>query len=126
MIERLCIIGVGLIGGSLPTLRGRKLEAEGEKNTPVFYFQIIHPDAISGGAFAKGRNQIQNLKAVLEDILGHGNDNAMLPGQIEAAARKRSDEAGGLLFTAAEVAEFNEINTELGLPAWDISKLAKA
>ena len=116
----------GLIGGSLPTLRGKKLTETGEKNTPVFYFQVIHPDAISGAHFAHGRSQIQHLKAVLQDILGHGNEGAMLPGQLEAVARKHSDAAGGLLFTAAEVAEFNEINTELGLPAWDISKLAKA
>jgi LDH2 family malate/lactate/ureidoglycolate dehydrogenase len=116
----------GLIGGSLPTIRGRKLETPGEKNTPVFYFQVIHPDALSGGNFACARNQIQNLKAVLDDILGHGNDKAMLPGQLEAEARKRSDAAGGLLFTEAEVAEFNEINTELRLSPWDITKLAKA
>jgi L-2-hydroxycarboxylate dehydrogenase (NAD+) len=115
----------GLIGGSLPTIRGRKFDTAGEKNTPVFYFQVIHPDAVSGGNFACGRSQIENLKAVLDDILGHGNENSMLPGQIEAAARKRSDAAGGLLFTEAEVAEFNEINAELGLPAWDSSKLAR-
>lgn len=116
----------GLIGGSLPTIRGRKMPAPDEKNTPVFYFQVIHPDALSGGNFACGRNQMQNLKAVIEDILGHGNENSMLPGQIEAAARQRSDAAGGLLFTAAEVAEFNEINAELGLPAWEITTLARA
>jgi L-2-hydroxycarboxylate dehydrogenase (NAD+) len=114
-----------LIGGSLPTLRGRKLVAQGEKNTPVFYFQVIHPEAISGGDFACGRSQIDNLKAVLDDILGHGNEGAMLPGQIEAAARKQSDQAGGLLFTAAEVAEFNEIAADLGVPAWDVTKLTK-
>ena len=50
----------------------------------------------------------------------------MLPGQIEAGARKRSDAAGGLLFTEAEIGEFNEINAELGFPAWDVSKLAEA
>jgi L-2-hydroxycarboxylate dehydrogenase (NAD+) len=116
----------GLIGGSLPTIRGRQMSASGEKNTPVFYFQVIHPDALSGGNFAQGRNQIQNLKAVLDDILGHGNEASMLPGQIEAGARKRSDEAGGLLFTPAEVAEFNEINAELNQPLWDIDGLAKA
>ncbi|MCX6866138.1 MAG: Ldh family oxidoreductase [Verrucomicrobia bacterium] len=114
-----------LIGGSLPTLRGRKLVAQGEKNTPVFYFQVIHPEAISGGDFACGRSQIDNLKAVLDDILGHGNEGAMLPGQIEAAARKQSDQAGGLLFTAAEVTEFNEIAADLGVPAWDVTKLTK-
>lgn len=115
-----------LIGGSLPTLRGRQPLARGEKNTPVFYFQVIHPDALSGGNFACGRSQIENLKAVLHDILGHGNVGAMLPGQIEAGARKRSDEAGGLLFTPAEVAEFNEIAAQLGWPVWDVAKLKKA
>ncbi len=116
----------GLIGGSLPTLRGRKLPAASEKNTPVFYFQVIHPDALSGGNFAQGRNQMQNLKAVIDDILSHGNEASMLPGQIEASARTRSDTAGGLLFTEAEIGEFNEINAELGLPLWEISKLAQA
>jgi LDH2 family malate/lactate/ureidoglycolate dehydrogenase len=116
----------GLIGGSLPTLRGRSLPDATEKNTPVFYFQVIHPEAISGGAFACGRTQKQNLKAVLTDILGHGNDGAMLPGQIEGGFRKRSDAAGGLLFTDAEVAEFNQIGADLGLAAWDTAKLAKA
>jgi L-2-hydroxycarboxylate dehydrogenase (NAD+) len=107
----------GLIGGSLPTIRGRKLTTPGEKNTPVFYFQVIHPDALSGGNFAHGRSQIENLKAVIDDILGHGNEAAILLGQIEAAASKRSDAAGGQLFTAAEIGEFNEINAELGLQA---------
>ncbi len=116
----------GLIGGSRPTIRGRKLATPGEKNTTVFYFQVIHPDAISGGNFAQGRSQMENLKAVIDDILGHGNDASMLPGQIEAAARKHSDEAGGLLFTEAEVAEFNEINAELGQATWDVSKLARS
>ncbi len=116
----------GLIGGSLPTLRGRPVLTPGEKNTPVFYFQVIHPDALSGGNFACGRSQAANLAAVISDILGHGNDNAMLPGQLEAAARQRSDAAGGLLFTAAETAEFNELAAGLGLPPWDVATLALA
>ena len=105
----------GLIGGSLPTIRGRENADKSEKTTMAFYFHVIHPDAISGGHFAKGRTQIENLKAVLDDILGHGNDNAMLPGQIEANARKASDAAGGLHFTPAEIAEFNELARELGV-----------
>lgn len=106
-----------LIGGSLPTLRGRAaLAPADEKTTAAFYFQVIHPDAISGGAFAQGRDQQANLKIVLEDIFGHGNDNCILPGQFEAEARRRSDEAGGLLFTSAEIGEFNELAKELGLP----------
>jgi hypothetical protein len=50
----------------------------------------------------------------------------MLPGQLEGAARKRSDAAGGLLFTEAEIAEFNDIREELGMAAWDIESLAQA
>lgn len=116
----------GYIGGSLPTLRGRKLEDQGEKNTAVFYFQVVHPDALSGDNFAKGRSQTENVRAVIEDVLGHGNDAAMLPGQIEAGFRTRSDSAGGLLFTEAEIREFNELATELGETPWDLSKLASA
>ena len=104
----------------------RKLTTPGEKNTTVFYFQVIHPDAFSGGNFAQGRSQMENLKAVIDDVLGHGNDASMLPGQIEAGFRKRSDAAGGILFTAAEVGEFNEIAAELGQPGWQIANLARA
>ncbi len=115
----MCLINelyAGLIGGSLPTLRGRPAVAPaGEKTTTAFYFQVIHPDAISGGAFAAGRDQAGNLAEVLKDIFGHGNEGCILPGQFEAEARKRSDDAGGLHFTAAELAEFNELAAELGI-----------
>ena len=104
----------GLIGGSIPTIRGREVSDKEEKTTTAFYFHVIHPEALSGRNFVKGRSQMENLEAVLDDILGHGNDNAMLPGQIEAKARKASDEAGGLHFTPAEIAEFNELADELG------------
>jgi L-2-hydroxycarboxylate dehydrogenase (NAD+) len=105
----------GLIGGSIPTIRGRQVPDKAEKTTAVFYFHVIHPDALSGRNFVNGRSQIENLKAVLDDILGHGNEGAILPGQLEAQARKASDAAGGLHFTAAEIAEFNEIARELGM-----------
>jgi L-2-hydroxycarboxylate dehydrogenase (NAD+) len=112
------IVG-GFIGGSLPTLRNRWAEAEGDKGTCCFFFQVIHPDAISGGAFAKGRNQSDNVKAVIADVLGHGNEKCMLPGQLEASWAKHVAAAGGLLFSTAEVAAFNEIAAEAGLPLWD-------
>lgn len=116
----------GLIGGSLPTLRSRPLADPGEKRTPCFYFQIIHPDALSGGAFAKGRNQAENVKAVIEDILGHGNENCMLPGQIEASAAARSGKNGGLLFSAAELDAFDEIADECGAARWNRSAFPEA
>ena len=111
-----------LIGGSLPTLRGRKTKAD-EKSSTNFYFQVIHPEAMSAGLFAGKRNQSGNIKAVLEDILGHGNESCLLPGQIEANAAKQSELAGGLLFTAAEIDSFNEIAHECGMPLWDMSAL---
>jgi len=106
-----------MIGGSLPTIRSRPEQAgKGEKTTPNFFFQVIHPDAISCGAFAQKRTQSNNLKAVLDDILGHGNETCLLPGQVEHEAAQRSQAAGGLLFTKAEIQEFAKIAEEVGVP----------
>ena len=118
-------IVAGFIGGSLPTLRSRAPVA-GEKQNCAFFFQVIHPEAMSGGAFAKGRSQSDNVKAVLADILGHGNEKCMLPGQIEADAAKKSDKAGGLLFSKAEVDALNEIAHEAGLEPLDPAALPVA
>lgn len=110
-------IVAALIGGSLPTLRCRTPDAS-EKQTPSFFFQVIHPEALSSGAFAGGRSQAENVRAVLADILGHGNEGCLLPGQIEANAAKKSDAAGGLLFSTAEIEAFAELAAECGAPSW--------
>ena len=110
------------IGGSTPTLRGRPVP-EGEKSSANFYFQVIHPDALNAGLFAQGRTQAENLKVVMDDILGHGNENSLWPGQIEAEAARQSGAAGGLLFTAAELESFGELADECGYPEWDVSSL---
>lgn len=115
-----------LIGGSLPTIRSKALKDPDEKRTPCFYFQVIHPDALSGGAFAKNRNQIENVKAVLEDILGHGNEDCLLPGQIEAQAAARSEKNRGLLFSVAELDAFDEIAEECGSEKWNRANLKEA
>ena len=107
------IVGA-LIGGSLPTLRSRWERGPEEKHTCTFFFQVIHPQALSGGAFARGRDQSGNVKAVLEDILGHGNSGSLLPGQVEAQWSRRTDDAGGLLFTQAEIEAFREIAEQAG------------
>jgi L-2-hydroxycarboxylate dehydrogenase (NAD+) len=108
----------GYIGGSIPTLRNRwdrvAQAGQGEKGTCCFYFQCVRPDAISGDAFAFGRSQKENVKAVIQDLLGHGNDKAMLPGQLEAQAAAQSARHGGLLFTKAEVDAFAHIAQEAG------------
>ena len=111
------IVGA-FIGGSLPTLRSRWDVDPSEKHTCTFFFQAIHPDAVSAGAFAKGRNQAANVKAVIADVLGHGNEKCLLPGQVEAEWARRTAEAGGLLFTDAEVEAFNELAGEAGAPRW--------
>src|SRR5688572_30026549 len=104
------------VGGSLPTLRSRwGTGPADEKRTPAFYFQCIRADALSCGDFARGRSQQQNVKAVLEDILGHGNERCILPGQPEAEAYARSERLGGLLFTTAEVDAFDAIAKEAGV-----------
>jgi L-2-hydroxycarboxylate dehydrogenase (NAD+) len=111
------------IGGSLPTVRGRRgtppSEAvAGEKHTTTFFFQCIKPEALSAGAFARDRNQAANLEAVIEDILGHGNEKCMLPGQPEAQAAALTKKHGGLLFTKAELEAFHEIAKECGVKPW--------
>ena len=114
------IIGA-FIGGSLPTLRNRWDRQPEEKHTCAFFFQVWHPDAMNGGAFALGRNQSENVKAVLADILGHGNEGCMLPGQLEAEAAARSAKNGGLLFSEAEITAFNEIAAECKKARWKLA-----
>ncbi len=109
----------GFIGGSLPTLRNRWGQAAGDKATCTFFFQVIHPEAISGGAFARGRSQAENVQAVLADVLGHGNEDCLLPGQLEAGWAKKTAIAGGLLFSAAEIEGFNEVAEECSQRRWN-------
>lgn len=95
-----------MTGGSLPTIRNRWGKGpEGEKQTCTFFFQCVKADALSVD-FCQGRSQSENLKAVIEDILGPGNEACMLPGQIEANGGKLSAKYGGLLFTEKEMVEF--------------------
>ncbi len=118
-----------LIGGSLPTLRSRPQNAPAdEKTTPSFFFQVIHPEALNCGAFAAGRDQTGNVKAVIEDIRGHGNRDTgkcLLPGEIEHRAAQRSEQAGGLIFSEAELGEFKTLADKLRIP-FDMDALARA
>jgi len=118
------IVG-GFIGGSLPTLRNRWAD-DSDKHTCTFFFQVIHPEALSAGAFAKGRSQSENVKAVIADVLGHGNERCLLPGQVEADFARKTAAAGGLLFSAAEIQAFDELARECGQPAWVASDFATA
>jgi LDH2 family malate/lactate/ureidoglycolate dehydrogenase len=114
------------IGGSLPTLRNHWDREPAEKHGCCFFFQIWHPDAMNAGAFALGRSQTENIKAVIRDILGHGNEQCMLPGQIEAEAAARSARNGGLLFSEAEIKAFNEIAAECGRTPWNAAEFKVA
>lgn len=105
----------GYIGGSIPTLRSRwNLGPKDEKRTPTFFFQCIRADALDCGDFAQGRTQMENVATVLKDIRAHGNEAAMLPGQLEAEAAAQSRRHGGLLFTMAEIQTFTAIAAEAG------------
>ncbi len=119
------IIGA-FIGGSLPTLRNRWDQQPDEKHTCDFFFQVWKPEAMNAGAFAKGRNQAENVKAVIDDIRGHGNEGCMLPGQLEAEAAARSAKNGGLLFTEAEINAFNELASEARKARWKLADFAVA
>ena len=112
-------------GGSLPTLRSRwNTGPKDEKHTPTFFFQCIRADALDGGDFAQNRTQAENVRAVLEDIRGHGNEAALLPGQLEADAAGLSRKHGGLLFTPVEIKAFEGIAAEAGV-AFDAKGLGK-
>lgn len=111
-----------LTGGSLPTIRTRFAETpkEGEKQTCTFFFQAMKADAFGEeGCFAENRSQTENLKAVIGDILGHGNEACTLPGQIEAEAAKRCEEHGGLLFSRKEVEELADYAQKWGVEGFD-------
>ena len=117
-------IVAGFIGASKPTLRSNHLD-DGDKHTPNFYFQVIHPDAISSENFAFGRSQQENLKVIMDDILTDGNSNCILPGQMEAEFAIRTEKAGGLLFSENEILGFNKIAQECGHPEWQPDQFNK-
>ena len=54
-----------------------------------------------------------------------GNESIFLPGQDFAEAATRTKGAGGLLFSAAEIAEFNDLAKEINADTWDIEALPK-
>jgi L-2-hydroxycarboxylate dehydrogenase (NAD+) len=114
------------IGGSLPTFRSRWQNPSTEKKTPSFYFQVIHPEAIGSNQFSEGRSQDDNVKAVIEDILGHGNVDCILPGQVEAQWAQRCERNHGLLFTASEIEGFNEIFAGCHVETWPLDQFRKA
>ena len=72
-------------------------------------------DAIDCGDFAQGRSQKENVKKVLQDVKGHGNEKCIFPGEPDARFAKLSEEKGGLLFTPAEVDAFADIAREAGV-----------
>src|SRR3954470_8059789 len=104
------------IGGSLPTIRSRWGEGPGdEKHTPNFFFQCIRADALDCGDFAQKRSQKDNVRKILDDIRGHGNEKCIFPGEPEANFAKLSEKHGGLLFAPAEIDAFADIANEAGV-----------
>jgi len=113
-------------GGFLPTIRGHKDEVgDGRNRASCYLFQAIKPEAMAAGTFASRADQDANVKAVIEDVLGHGNERAVLPGWFEHQAYLKSQQEGGLLFTEAEVREFTEVFDEAGVKGFDTNALRK-
>ncbi len=114
------------IGGSLPTIRGRADEAgDGRNRASCYLFQAIKPEAMAAGTFASRAEQDANVQAVIEDVLGHGNDGAILPGWFEHQAYLKSQAEGGMLFTEAEIREFAEVFDEADVKGFDPNALRK-
>jgi len=114
------------IGGGLPTLRGHRDETgDGRNRASCYVFQAIKPEALAAASFTSRTEQDANVKAVLQDILGHGNDKAILPGKLEHEAFLRSRTEGGLLFTEAEIREFAEVFDKAGVKGFDPKALRK-
>jgi LDH2 family malate/lactate/ureidoglycolate dehydrogenase len=110
-----------ITGGYLPSLRGRP-NVEGQKNSCCFLFMAIHPDAISSGHYFAGRSMDENIRLVAEDIL-RGNETARIPGARAAQWKHKSEAAGGLFFTEAEIEGFNKLAEEAAVPPLDSSRL---
>ena len=51
------------------------------------------------------------------------NEAIFLPGQDFAQAANRTESAGGLLFSEAEIAEFNQLAKKAGHPGWNSATL---
>jgi hypothetical protein len=65
-----------------------------------------------------------HLFQVLDSVL-EGNPGAMLPGEVEARAARRSEHNGGLLFSRREVAELADVASSAGV-AFDATALKTA
>ena len=106
----------------LEDARERILTLVGGRTSGAIRDQLV----FTSGATEANRLGVLGTAGRHAGILGHGNDACMLPGQLEAAAAARSDRAGGLLFSTAEVAALNEIAHEAGLAALDPDALPTA
>lgn len=115
----------GMTGAFLPSERGRFGRGLSVKRTPAFHFMAIHPEALAGNRPAGEGSWQDRVRAIVRDILGGGNETAILPGAPEAAMARATEAAGGLLFTEAELDAFDAIGADLGESAWDRSTLPR-
>ncbi|MGE3309527.1 MAG: Ldh family oxidoreductase [Limisphaerales bacterium] len=114
----------GIIGGFLPTLRGRFADGGDAKRTAAFFFLAIHPEALSATSNPAGLGWSANLRRILDDILA-GNEGTILPGALEARAAERCARLGGLVFTAAELDSLDAIARAAGRSPWDRARLKR-
>ena len=115
-----------VIGGWLPTLRGR-FAADNVKRSACAFFMAIHPGALSSGDYEGGGDIESNMARVLQDVMGHGNEEAgaIYPGQIEAMWFRMNRMNGGLLLTRSEVDALGAVAGQCGHPFVDPNTLEK-
>ena len=77
---------------------------------------------MKGNDYVKGRSQIQNVKAIIEDMLGHGNEKCLLPGQPEARWGGFQKNTAACCSPQAEIEELNHLAHEVGEPAWNLAE----
>lgn len=97
-----------LAGGPIPTERGKFIRNNSPKNqNTTFCFQVVNPEI-----FGDKEEYQDNLKKVINDILGEGNKQCILPGQIEHEAYCEFKKEKLLTFTDAEY-EFLKLNSNV-------------
>lgn len=85
-------------GGPIPTARGKFNKNQNQKDlNTTFCFQVINP-----AIFGDKKDYESNLKKVIADILGEGNELCILPGQLEYFAFQEFERDRLLTFTDSE------------------------
>jgi ureidoglycolate dehydrogenase (NAD+) len=114
-----------LIGGSLPTIRGRD-PVPGAKQTPMLLFPGHPPRSPLRRSLRRRPLSSRKRQSRPHDILSHGNEHCLLPGELEARWAQKCARNGGLLFSRHEIRQLNQIALGCGEPTWELDAFPQA